>query len=276
MTEIKLVLVAPQGAVIATSLGVEGLAKHNSPGTGKYFCERSVLFELAVANGEPAFGYLDEGGWRDVRADTIVALAAVAAGKRTKTALSNNAFSCTPIDAHRSCFLVKTGGVVQPMHRHKDTVRFTGHSCHEGMSPDEIAVTSGTAPTPSRSRRLYLVLCPIELLVMSNLAPGEYAWYVTHRPGKVFRQVLFTELREELPHLAAPSRYAEAHKELAENPIKKTKTIVGEDCMSRIPFSSWIAYRRLGEGGLFTADRDHMVAWSFPAELEERWEKAEG
>jgi hypothetical protein len=276
MGDIKLVLIAPQGSVIATSLGVDGLAKHNSPGSGKYFCERSVLFELALADGAPAFSYLDEGGWRDLRADTAAALAAVAGGKRTKTALSNNAFSCTPIAAHRACYLVKTGGLVQPMLLATETVRFASHACHEHMSPDEIAATIGQPAPARRGPRLYLVLCPIELLVMSNLTPAEIAWYATHRPGKIFRQTLFTELEEELPHLAAPSRYAEARHELTAEPRKKTKTIVGEDCISRVPYSAWVAYKRLGECGLFAADREHMRRWVFPAELEERWEKAEG
>jgi len=276
MADIRLVLIVPQGAVVATSLGMEGFARHTSPGSGKYFFGRTVLFDLALEGDRPAFSYMDEGGWRDTTGDTIAALLAARAGKRTKTALSNNAFSCTPITAHRGCYLVKTGGLVQPTVQHRELVRFSSHDCHEGMSPDEIASAIGLPVPEQRIQRLYMVLCPVELIVMSNLTPAEYAWYSIHRPGKVFRQVLFTELKEELHHLAARSHYMEAHKELAENPRKKTKTIIGGGCINRVLFSAWVGYKQPGVGGLYAADSGHVRLWEFPPELEERWEKAEG
>jgi hypothetical protein len=276
MSDIRLVLVVPQGAIIATSLNIEGFARHISPGSGKYFFGRTVLFELALEGDRPAFTYLDEGSWRDTTGDTIMALQAALAGKRTKTALSNHAFSCTPIMAHRTCYLVKTGGLVQPMVQHGELMRFISHDCHEKMSPDEIAAVIGCPVPAQRIQRLYMVLSPIELIVISNLTPPEYAWYSTHRPGKVFRQVLFTEIREELHHLAAQSHYIRAREELALNPRKKTKTIIGEDCINRVLFSAWVGYKQPGVGGLYIADRERIHLWEFPSELEERWEKAEG
>lgn len=48
------------------------------PGSGKHFRGRSVLVDLAVANGEAAFDYLEEGGWRDTKGDTKSALEAAA------------------------------------------------------------------------------------------------------------------------------------------------------------------------------------------------------
>jgi hypothetical protein len=276
MADIRLVLIVTQRAVVATSLSIEGFARHMSPGSGKYFFGRTVMFELALEGDRPAFSYLDEGGWRDTAGDTIAALQAAAAGKRTKTALSNHAFSCTPITAHRACYLVKTGGLVQPMVEHGELVRFVSHDCQERMSPDEIATAIGCSIPAQRIQRLYMVLCPIELIVISSLTPVEYAWYSTHRPGKVFRQVLFTELKEEPRHLAAQSHYTKARKELARNPLKKTKTIIGQECINRVLFSAWVGYKQPGVGGLYVADRGHVRLWKFPSELEERWEKAEG
>jgi len=56
--------------------------------------------------------------------DTLNALSAMVPGKRTKTALSNNAFSCTPIDAYRHVYLGKTGGQVTEWYgRRTGTVR---------------------------------------------------------------------------------------------------------------------------------------------------------
>ena len=85
MSDINLVLNLPTGVITATSLGVTGLAWHHSPGTSGKFHGHSVLVDLALANGQPAFNFLDEGGWRDATADTAHG-AAAQSGKRTKTA----------------------------------------------------------------------------------------------------------------------------------------------------------------------------------------------
>ncbi len=276
MSEIHLILSIPQGVITATSLGVDGLAWHRSPGSGKHFKGRKLFIELAVEDGRPDFEYLDEGGWRHAEEDTISALAAAAAGKRTKTALSNNAFSCTPIEAYRRVYLVKTGGEVMEMEPGGQLHVFKTSECREEMSPAEVAHAAG-CPTPKERRRhIYLVMCPIQLLLVSNLTPVEYAWYATHRPGKVFRQVIFTELHTEQSQLAAQSRFTDARLELELQPDKKTKTIVSEDCLNEVPFHMWVGYRRRNEGGLYVADQQHIGLWRFPAEIPLAWERAVG
>lgn len=276
MSEIHLILSIPQGVITATSLGIEGLAWHHSPGSGKHFKGRKLFVELAVENGRTDFEYLDEGGWRDAEGDTVSALAAAAAGKRTKTALSNNAFSCTPIEAYRRIYLVKTGGEVMEMEPGGQLHVFKQGDCREEMSPAEVAAAAG-CPTPKeRKRRIYLVMCPIQLLLVSNLTPIEYAWYATHRPGKVFRQVIFTELHTEQSQLAAQSRFTDARLELELQPEKKTKTIVSQDCLNEVPFHTWVGYRRRNEGGLYVADQSHIGLWRFPAEIPLVWERALG
>jgi hypothetical protein len=94
MSEINLVLTIPQGIITATSLGLEGFAKHRSPGSGKFYRGKAVMVDLALDG------------------DTVAALAAVRTGNRTKTALSNVGFSVTPLAAYRRVFLVKTGGAL--------------------------------------------------------------------------------------------------------------------------------------------------------------------
>lgn len=276
MESLNLLLSLPQGALIATNLGVEGFAHHRSPGSGKYFQGRTLIIDLVLINGHPDFPFLDEGGWRDAKADTMAAIAAVQGGKKTKTALSNNAFSCTPIDAYRSCFLVKTGGQVMAMEMAPEQVRFQAATCHEAMTPDEVATAIGRPVQTRRELHLYMVLCPVEFIVLSSLQPEEYAWYATHRPGKIFRQVLFTELRAEHSHLVAESRYQDARQELSSNPAKKTKTIVTEDCINRVPFHAWVGYHREEIGGCFVADRFGMSVWRFPVEIPHAWDRAEG
>lgn len=276
MAQQNLVLRLPEGTITATSLGIEGLAHHRSPGSGRFFAHRTLLFDLAVANGRPDFTFLDEGGWRDAARDTAAALEAVATeGKRTKTALSNNAFSCTPVDAFRRGFLVKTGGETLELQRGETIHRFAAHDCNEKMTPDQVANAVGLPKGP-RMQRLYMVLCPVQILMLSNLSPVEYAWYATHRPGKIFRQVLFAELRNDQPQLAAESVFQRARQELANEPVKKTKTIITEETINRVLYADWVGYEQGEAGGAYVADPEHVVLWRFPAHIPRDWDRLEG
>jgi hypothetical protein len=276
MEQLNLILSLPQGAITATNLGIEGFAWHRRPGSGKYFQGRTIFFDLALSNRRPDFTYLDEGGWRDAMGDTLNALNAMVPGKRTKTALSNNAFSCTPIDAYRRCFLGKTGGEVMEMERASEVTRFAASDCQEAMTPAEVAAAIGQPGPASRQPRLYMVFCPVEFIVLSSLTPAEYAWYSTHRPGKIFRQVLFTELRADQTNLAAENLFQQARAEFQASPGKKTKTIVSADCINRVPFAAWVGFRREAEGGIYAGDTTRVSVWRFPAQIPHAWERAEG
>lgn len=272
----QLILSLPHGNVTATSLGITGLAQRRSPGSGKHFRGRCILVELACDGSQPEFSYLNEGGWRDPFVDSVAALAGVQAGSRTKTALSNMAFSAIPLGAYRSCHLVKTGGECLPLEAPRELASFAGHGCHDRMSGDEIAGVIGQAPQQVRVPRLYMVIRPIQFLILSNLTPAEYAWYATHRPGKIFRQVMFAEIGQDQPQLAALSRYEDARRQLSAQPEKKTKSIVFEDCLNQIPFHQWCGYRQQAEGGLYVGDRDRLLCYPFPADIPHSWDKVEG
>jgi len=276
MSDAKLVLSLPHGIIIATSLDVPALAAHLSPGSGKHFTGRTILVELAVKDAKPAFDFLDEGGWRDAAGDATMAMQVAAKeGKRTKTALSNNAFSATPISAWTHLHLAKTGGELLEMVDGTDLAKFGDASCDEHMKPDDIAKAIGAMPPPRRTPRLYMTLGPIEFLLLSNLTPVEYAWYATHRPGKRFRAVAFTEVRENPGLLlAAQSLFATAKRELQENTSKKTKTVVLGDCFNRVPFPSWVGYDREAHGGVYVADASTVRLWSFPERIPRAWERA--
>lgn len=276
MPDINLILSIPQGIITASSLGISGLARHYSPGSGRHFKDRKIFIDLAVKDLRPDFKFLDDGGWRDADTDSVNALAAAASGNRTKTALSNNAFSCTPISAYKRIYLVKTGGDVMPMEPGKLLHRFVSGECHEEMSPAEVAGAAGIPNETERVPRIYLVMCPIQILLVSNLTPVEYAWYATHRPGKVFRHVIFTELQSEQPGLAALSRYRDARLEIEADPDKKTKTVVSEDCINEVPFHSWLGYPPDTEGGLYVANQEEIDIYRFPAEIPSAWERASG
>lgn len=275
MNDPNLILTVPTGDVTATSLDVSGLAHHRSPGSGKHFRGRRVMINLAVKENKPDFTFLDEGGWRDAFADSVSALAAVKTGCKTKTALSNRAFSIIPVSAHKGCNLIKTGGEILALDGPKQLLNYTNHGCHELMTPEQIGQTIGQS-TAVRVPRLYMVIAPIQFLILSNLTPAEYAWYATHRPGKIFRKVMFTEIRNEQPHLAAQSRFTAAKQELEEKPTKKTKTIIYEDCLNKISYQDWVGYRQEAEGGLYIGSRDGLVLYSFPSPIPHAWEKIEG
>ena len=267
MSDVNLVLSLPTGVVTATSLGVPGLAWHHSPGTSGKFHGHSVLVDLALENGQPAFSYLDEGPWRDAMADTRMALAAAQSGKRTKTALSNTAFNCTPLAAYRRVYLAKISGALLELQAGEQIARFHGQASAEHLSPDQVAQVAQLPAVEKREAHYYLVISPVEMLVLSNLTPAEYAWYATHRAGKVFRQVLFTELSHHTRDLAARDVFETALKELTETPMKKTKTITLGECFARVPYSGWKGYREDAVGGLYGGDRDGTHLWRFPQEI---------
>jgi hypothetical protein len=264
----------PTGVITATSLGVTGLAWHHSPGTSGKFHGHSVLADLALQNGEPAFKYLDEGGWRDPMADTLVAIEAARSGKRTKTAISNTAFNCTPLSAYRRVYLAKSSGSLMELQSCEQIARFHGRASAENLSPDQIAEVAKLPSVEKRQTHYYLVISPVGMLVLSNLTPAEYVWYATNRAGKLFRQVLFTELSQHMRDVAARDVFETALHELTETPMKKTKTIMLGECFARIPYSGWKGYRHEAAGGLYGGDRDGAVLWRLPKEIPHTFERA--
>ena len=272
MSDVNLILTVPYGIIVATSLGLEGYAKHRSPGSGKYFHGKTIMVDLAVENDRPAFAYHDEGGWRDAAGDTVAAIAAVRAGKRTKTALSNYGFSVTPLSAFRRLFLAKTAGELLQMGAPVPLIQFVNHACHEELTTDQVARSIGRPSPETRSTRLFMVVEPVPFLVMTNLTVEEYAWYATHRPGKIFRQVLFTELGEEHPEIVAASRYEDARDELRTKPSKKTKVIAVGEFLTEIPYRDWVGYRGGARGGLYAGNRDGLSLWPFPPSIPRSWD----
>lgn len=274
MSSVNLVMNLPNGMITATSLGVAGLAWHRSPGTSEKFHGNVVLVDLALKDGYQDFTYQDEGGWRDAEGDTRMSLDAIRAGKRTKTALSNSALNCTPLTAFAHVYLAKSSGDLLELQQGECLARFKGHASAEKLAPDQVAEVAGLPPTVNRRPRLYLVIAPIEMLVLSNLTPAEYVWYATHRSGKVFRQVVFTELRHHAQDLAARESFETAIRELTTTPMKKTKTITQGDCFAHVPFGGWKGYKEEIEGGLYVGNRDGVHLWRFPREIPSAFDRA--
>lgn len=267
----RLILTLPVGNLTATSLDVAGLAYHQRPGSGKHFLGRTVLAELLPLD---QFSFLPEGGWRDAHADAEAALREVEGGKKTKTALSCGAFFCTPLAAIQKLWLGKTGGEVLGLEGPDRLASYDWHDCHEHLTPTEVAAAIGQPAPPLRSPRLYLVLAPVEFLVLSSLTPTEYAWYSTHRPGKKFRQVMFTEVDADPSSMVSLGKYEHAREELTANPDKKTKTLVTGDIYDKLSFDSWLGIDGRRAGGLYVADADNAWLWRFPQPVPHLWDRA--
>ena len=275
MKNVNLILSLPNDMCTATSLGIEGYARHRSPGSGAVFQGRAIYVDLKLKDGKPAFTFRDEGGWRDPMADTVQALAECET-KRTKTALSNSAFNIIPMECFESVSVAKTGGHVLTLEPGGDKAKFKSHAWRLNMTPDDVAAEAGLPKPSARHPRCYLIFAPIELVILSNLTPEEYAWYATHRAGKLFRQVLFTEIKPNPRYLLAEKTFDEAREELGKNPRKKTKTVYQGSAYDKIPFNTWVGYHPKEGGGLFSADKEHMLFWRFPAKIPTTWEKADG
>jgi hypothetical protein len=120
-----------------------------------------------------------------------------------------------------------------------------------------------------------MIMAPIELVVLSNLTPEEYGWYATHRPGKMFRQVMFTELNGTGRGLVADSLYEGAKAELIKDPGKKTKTVYAGNALNRVPYQSWVGYQTGELGGIYVGNKDKLVLWKFPEKRSTSWDRAE-
>jgi hypothetical protein len=116
------------------------------------------------------------------------------------------------------------------------------------MTPAEIAKVIGQPEPAHRKPRLFMTLAPVEMLVFSNLTPAEYAWYATHRPGKVFRQVMFAEVRADARHLVAEAIFHADKAELVNNAGKKTKTLLLGDSFKPHPVPGVGRLRQRGPG----------------------------
>jgi hypothetical protein len=275
MSDANLILNLPNGVVTATSLGVPGFAWHRSPGTSRKFHGHSIIVDLALRGGYPAFEFMNEGGWRDTKTDTNSALDAIRTGKRTKTALSNDAFNCTPLTAYAHVYLTKTSGSLLEMQAVEQINQFQGHTSAEKLTPDQVAEVAGLPRQEARHTRFYLVISPVEMLILSNLTPSEYVWYAAHRTGKIFRQMVFAELSHHNQDIAAREIFETAFRELSDSPMKKTKTIAQGECFWRVPYAAWSGYRSDTEGGLYAGDRDGAYVWRFPKEIPHAWERAD-
>lgn len=271
MPESCLVLTLPVGNLTATSLGVAGYALHQRPGSGKHFIGHTVFAQLRPL---AEFEFLDEGSWRAAADDAAMALRATDGGKKTKTALSNNALLTVPISAFSTLYLGKTGGELLALAGPTPLGTFGAGDSEENMTPADVAAAIGQPMAAPRTPRLYMVLAPVQFLVLSSLTPTEYTWYATHRAGKCFRQVVFTELAFDPPNLVNQGRFHAAREELVTDPDKKTKTVVNGEIYNHVPFESWVGYDGAKPGGLYVGDRSCAQLWRFPQPIPFAWNRA--
>ncbi|HET7740377.1 MAG TPA: hypothetical protein VFL67_07015 [Mycobacterium sp.] len=232
----------PNEALVASQLSPEAFAKHYSIGSPRHFTGKVIFAEL-----DPAYrnDYL--------RVDEYLAQTEKPAGpKRTKFVKSYRVLEHVEFSALQKLYLVTTDGAVL------------------GLDASPVPDTSG-----EESRvRVYQELCPIRLLVASNLDPATFGRYITEESwskgapkiffcqydidveGVVARNEVYGFNMGPLPNVN-PSNLPLALKELHEDPDKKTKTI------SLNPNLDSMSYKAI-QPGFWFADAHAAVFYRMP------------
>lgn len=201
----------PNEALVASQLSPDAFAKHYSVGSPRHFVGKVIFAELDVE-------YRDPGDY--LRIDEYLPQTEKPGGpKRTKFVKSYRVLEHVDFDALRSLYLVTTDGAVLGLERSAEPIL------------DEEARV-----------RVYQELCPLKLLVASNLSPHQFGSFITEESwSKGAPKIFFAEWdidAEEVVKRSAitsfslgplpnvnPTNLPTALKELAEDATKKTKTV---------------------------------------------------
>lgn len=158
--------------------------------------------------------------------------------------------------------LVKTSAKALSLSGPEKVATFTNHVCDSDLSTDEVSKAAGLPVPAQRLPRLYLVLAPVEFLILSNLTPEEYLWYSTHRAGNMFRQVMFTEVLPTSSRAwpkASTRAPCASWKTSARRPRPCCRATASTTCRSA---SGW-GYASQS-GGLYVGDRNHAMLAALP------------
>ena len=200
----------PNEALVASQLSPDAFGKHYSIGSPRHFSGKVIFAEV-----DPDFrnDYL--------RVDEYLAQTEKLGGpKRTKFVKSYRVLEHVDFSGLRKLYLVTTDGAVLGLDK--------------SPVPDDIGEESRV--------RVYQELCPLRLLVASNLNPHDFGGYITHESwSKGAPKIFFCQYDIDVEAVVArnevygfnmgplpnvnPSNLPLALKELHEDPDKKTKTI---------------------------------------------------
>jgi len=241
----------PNEALIASQLTPEEFGKHYSIGSPRHFTGKVIFAEVDTGFRHESF-----------RIDEYLKLTESGIPgrpKRTKFVKSYRVLEHGDFSALQKLFLVTTDGAVL------------------GLEKSEL-------PAPSRVPhvRLYQEICPLQLLVASNLEPEKFGHYITEETwSKGAPKIFFTQYDIDVEgtveskevhayHLGPlpnvnPTNLPTALKELKEDPRKKTKTV------NLNPNLDYVSYKTIKHGFWFSAGHE-TVFYRMPG-LDELHEK---
>ncbi len=244
----------PNEALVASQLSPEAFAKHYSVGSPRHFMGKVIFAEVDVNYRDPD-NYL--------RIDEYLRYTEKPDGpKRTKFVKSYRVLENIDFSALRCLYLVTTDGAVLGLDK----------------SPEP-------EPEDEPRVRVYQELCPLQLLVASNLDPHQFGCYITEQSwSKGAPKIFFCQYDIDveavvesnqvvgfgmgpLPNVN-PSNLPTALRELRANPDKRTKTI------SLNPNLDAMSYKAI-QPGFWFADRLSTVFYRMPT-MDELHEKHYG
>jgi hypothetical protein len=243
----------PNEALVASQLSPTDFGKHYAIGSPKHFSGKVIFVEL-----QPDFRH----DYFEI--DRYLALTdsgVPGVPKKTKFIKSYRVLEHIDLKAVLELHLVTVDGHVLTLEKSKDFSLF-----HQ----------------PKRIR-IYQEICPLQVLVASNLAPTQFAEYLTAQSvSKGAPKLFFTQFNIDVedvlnrsktgPHSASPlpninpTNLNVALMELAGDPTKRTKTISLNEIFHLISFSKI-------KHGFWLGDREELLYYHFPDEheLEEKY-----
>ncbi len=198
----------PNEALVASQLSPEAFGQHYSVGSPRHFTGKVIFAELDINYRHP-----------DLRIDEYLGYTESGkpgAPKRTKFVKSYRVLECIDFAALEKLYLVSTDGVALGLDR--------------GTDPAEYG---------KPRVRVYQEICPLQLLVASNLNPSQFGRYITAETwSKGAPKIFFTQYDIDVEEVVRsggltrgplynvnPMNLPNALKELTDDPGKKTKTI---------------------------------------------------
>ncbi len=231
----------PNEALVASQLSPEDFGKNYSIGSPRHFMGKVVFAEIDPAYRDPN-NYL--------RIDEYLGYTEKPEGpKRTKFVKSYRVLEHIDFSALLRLYLVTTDGAVIGLDK--------------GQEPSDYG---------TKRVRVYQELCPLQLLVASNLNPHEFGCYITEESwAKGAPKIFFTQYDIDVEAVVSevrafgmgplpnvnPTNLPLALKELHENPAKRTKTI------SLNPNLDSMSYKSI-QPGFWFADSNSTVFYRMP------------
>ena len=228
----------PNEALVASQLTPEEFGQHYSIGSPRHFTGKVIFAEVDIKYRHESF-----------RIDEYLKLTESGIPgrpKRTKFVKSYRVLEHMDLSALGQLFLVSTGGAV-------------------------LGLDKAPLPEPSRVKhvRLYQEICPLQLLVASNLEPERFGHYITEETwSKGAPKIFFTQYDIDVEGTVAsnevhaynmgplpnvnPTNLPTALAELQEDPKKKTKTV------NLNPNLDFVSYKSIKHGFWFSAGNETL------------------